>query len=79
MTALTGQTLIASNIDRGICLSGLVVEPVEICVFDQGCIVDHVRRGIRSCWSGIKILSGYGLKIVVFRYINSVVDQGSDG
>ncbi len=40
VTALAGQTLIASNIDRGIWFSGFVQEPVEIRIFDQACIIN---------------------------------------
>ena len=37
MVALTGQTFISSDIDRGIWLSGFVQEPVEIgIVFQTG-------------------------------------------
>jgi len=54
MVALTGQTFISSDIDRGIWLSGFVQEPVEIGIVFQTGIVNLMWGGIQRSIPRIK-------------------------
>ena len=78
MVALTGQTFISSDIDRGIWFTGLVQEPVEIGIVFQASIINFMRGGIQRSIPRIKILRRYGFEINEFRDIYGIVDQGCD-